>query len=311
MNYRYQPWLQLRAGKLKVPVGLEHLQSDPVTHFNERGLPTALVPNRDVGFQLWGDVAAGRLSYAAGVFNGVGDGRSTGNVDFDDDRELVARLFVQPFRGSGPTALEGLGFGVAGSWGNVSSNSTGLPSAYQTDGQQAFFTYTNGVVADGNHWRVSPQAWYYHGPFGLLGEYVVSHQGVQKGAAERDLEHGGWQVSAGWMLTGEDASYTGTNPRRPFSVANRQWGAWQLVARYAELDVDDAAFPVYADPLASASSARAWSVGVNWFLNRNVRMNASFSRTTFSGGGGPGSSAPAAVTRQAEQVLFTRMQLSF
>src|SRR5882757_2270126 len=35
LNYRYAPWLQLRAGKFKTPVGLEELQSDPYTSFNE------------------------------------------------------------------------------------------------------------------------------------------------------------------------------------------------------------------------------------------------------------------------------------
>lgn len=82
LNYRYAPWLQVRAGKFKVPVGLEQLQQDVYTFFNERGLPTGLVPNRDIGFQLWGDVAGGKVSYAAGVFNGVGDGRNTSNADF-------------------------------------------------------------------------------------------------------------------------------------------------------------------------------------------------------------------------------------
>ncbi len=71
-NYRYAPWLQVRAGKFKVPVGLEQLQSDPVTSFNERSLVNNLVPNRDLGVQLWGDIKGGVLSYAAGVFNGRG-----------------------------------------------------------------------------------------------------------------------------------------------------------------------------------------------------------------------------------------------
>src|SRR5204863_660800 len=122
--------------KFKTPVSLEVLQSDPVTLFNERGLPTALAPNRDIGFQLWGDVADGRINYAAGVFNGVGDGRNTSNVDFEDHREFAGRLFLQPFKGTGVTALRGLGFGVGGSWGNTFSNATGLPSAFLTDGQQ-------------------------------------------------------------------------------------------------------------------------------------------------------------------------------
>ena len=46
-NYRYEPWLQLRAGKFKTPEGLEQLQVDANTSFNERSLVTDLVPNRD------------------------------------------------------------------------------------------------------------------------------------------------------------------------------------------------------------------------------------------------------------------------
>ena len=308
VNYRYAPWLQVRAGKFKVSVGLEQLQSDPYTFFNERGLPTDLVPNRDIGFQLWGDVAGGRLSYAAGVFNGVGDGRNTANTDFEDHREFAGRIFLQPFKGTSVTALQNLGFGLAGSWGNVSSNATGLSSGLLTDGQQTFFTYTNNVVAAGEHWRLSPQGYYYWGPFGLLGEYVISNQEVKKGAASADLQNTAWQLAAGWVLTGEDASYTGVTPKHPFDPRANHWGALQLVARYADLDVDNKTFPIFANPASSASEAKAWAVGLNWYLNRNIRVNTSFSHTAFEGKLNP---TVATVTRQPEQVVFTRVQLSF
>src|ERR1051325_4232711 len=62
LNYRYRPWLQLRAGKFKEPIALEQLQSDPFVLFNERSMVTDLVPSRDIGFQLWGDLADGRWS---------------------------------------------------------------------------------------------------------------------------------------------------------------------------------------------------------------------------------------------------------
>ncbi|HPU57265.1 MAG TPA: porin, partial [Verrucomicrobiota bacterium] len=263
LNYRLQPWLQLRAGKFKTPVGLEYLQSDPVTAFSERALPTALVPGRDVGFQLWGNVESLRLQYALGVFNGVGDGRNGSSADFEDHREIAGRVFFEPFRKRGPSWLSGLGFGVGGSWGTVSSNSAGLPSGYATDGQQAFFTYTNGVVADGDHWRLAPQAYYYCGPASLLAEYTISDQAVRRGTASRNVRHTAWQVSAGWVLTGEDASFSGVTPKRPFDPASGQWGAVQLVGRYAELDIDNDVFPLFANPSASASAAQAWAVGLN------------------------------------------------
>ena len=40
-------------------------------------------------------------------------------------------------------------------------------------------------------------------------------------------------------------------------------------------------------------------------------VKTSFSHTHFDGGGGAGSSAPAAVTRNDENVLFTRIQIAF
>lgn len=321
LNYRYEPWLQARIGKFKSPVGLEYLQSDQVTLFNERALPTALVPGRDVGFQIWGDVSGGVMSYAAGVFNGLGDGRSSSNTDFDDHHEFAGRLFFQPFKKTGLDGLRGLGLGLGGSWGDYSvTNSVGLPNGngYITDGQQQFFAYnpaTGAAVADGEHWRLAPQGYYYFGPFGLLGEYTVASQRVRRNIAPFEsarLQHTGWQVAASWVLTGEDASFTGLTPRNAFDPHNGKWGAFQVVGRYSELDIDDDTFPLYANPLTSATGAQAWSAGLNWYLNKNLTIKTSYARTTFTGGGaGAGATAPAAVTRQPEEVFFTRMQLSF
>jgi len=83
LNYRFRPELQLQAGKFKSPIGLEQLQADQDLNFNERALPTSLVPNRDIGFELHGDLFGGVVSYAAGIFNGVGDARNSSNFDFE------------------------------------------------------------------------------------------------------------------------------------------------------------------------------------------------------------------------------------
>ena len=325
LNYRYSPAFQFQAGKFKPPVGLEYLQSDSFMFFNERSLATDLIPGRDLGFELHGDIDGGLLSYAVGIFNGVGDGqRNTSNTAFQDDRELDARLFVQPFKTTSITALQNLGLGVGGSWGDSSiTNTLDLPnttggtlSGFYTDGQQQFFAYNpaaGGVMAHGTHWRLSPQGYYYYGPFGLLGEYAISDQGVKNSAKLRttNLKNTAWEIAGGWVLTGEDATFNGVTPRHPFDPRNGSWGALQLVARYADLDVDKAAFPAFANPATSASGARAWAVGLNWYLNKNIRVNTSFSRTTFTGGGGASTSVPAAVTQHPEDVLFTRIQLSF
>jgi phosphate-selective porin OprO and OprP len=325
--------LQLRGGKFKPPVGLELLQPDPDGFFNERALPTDLVPSRDVGFQFHGSIFE-RLGYAAGIFNGTGDARVSGNSDFEDDKAFAGRLFLEPFKRSEAASLKGFGIGAGSSYEHMqTTNVAGLPNTtggtlpgYATVGQQQFFAYNPtfgntatakaGVAALGAHWRLVPQAYYYYGALGILAEYAISDQQVERtGAApftSAHLRHTGWQVSAGWMLTGESASYSGgVTPKHAFNPSKAGWGAWQVVARYSELNIDPSTFPLYADPETSAQSAQEWSVGVNWWLNRNVRVNGSFSHTEFDGGGGLGRTAPANVTQQPENVLFTRVQFAF
>jgi phosphate-selective porin OprO and OprP len=295
-------------------VGLEHLQADVNITFNERSMATDLVPNRDIGVELHGDLFRAAVSYAAGIFNGAPDySGTTANADYDDNKAFAGRIFFQPFKPTSIPVLENLGLGVGGSYeDDQASHSTtlnGLTPGLLTDGQQTFFKYNSNVFANGPHWRTAPQGYYYYGPFSLLGEYVVNDQEVRtvKNGPTADLQNTAWEITAGWVLTGEDASYNGVTPRQPFDPRAGYWGALQLVARGSELNVDKDAFPLFANPATSAYIAHEWAVGLNWYLNRNIRVNASGSRTTFDGGSG----ATAVVTKQPEEVFFTRVQLGF
>jgi phosphate-selective porin OprO/OprP len=310
VNYRYRPEVQLQAGKFKAPVGLELLQSDAYCYLNERALATDLVPNRNIGLELHGDLAGGTVSYAGGIFNSTQDyNGTTSNQNFDNNPSFIGRLFFLPFKTTSAAGLKGLGLGAGGSYEVDQASSAALTSGYTTDGQQKFFTYTNGVVGNGTHWRVSPQGYYYVGPFSAMGEYAISDQEVRNVPADltAELRNTAWEISSGWVLTGEDASYNGIVPKRPFNPRNGDWGAFQIAGRYAQLHVDPDAFPDFSNPGVSASQARSWAVGMNWYLNRDIRINASYSHTAFAGGNGPN----ATVTKQPEQVFFTRVQLVF
>lgn len=330
MNYKNRPELQLRAGKFKAPVGLEMQQSAGSLWFNERSLATDLLPNREVGLQFWGQMEDWGLTYAVGVFNGSGDGDIAANLAFDDNPEFAGRVFAQPFKQSRFKPIQGLGLGLAGTYTQVSSNAAGLPNniggtipGYWTAGQQQFFAYNplvGPVVADGAHWRLAPQMSYYWGPFGFMGEYSTANQGVYNSTTFRSaaLQNRAWNIAGEWVLTGEEASFGAITPRRPFDPRTGGWGAWQLMARYGQLDIDDEAFRGFSNPATSASGAQSWSVGVSWWLNRNIRIMTSFSYTMFDGGGAPfnpvdpgTAEPPATVTTQPESVFLTRMQLAF
>src|SRR6266852_6917044 len=124
LNYTYNCSLQLRLGKYKTPVGLEQIQSDLAGFFAERSLVSDLLPSRDLGVELHGELWPGAApdtkslgwtgvaNYAAGVFNGLGDNRTSTGVDFDDSKHLAGRLFFHPFLKSDLKPVKGLGLGV-------------------------------------------------------------------------------------------------------------------------------------------------------------------------------------------------------
>lgn len=350
LDYAYLPYASLSAGKQKTPLSLERLQGDSDGLFMERAFPTYLASNRDVGVMLHGEFAKpgykteyggpvgfkNFVSYQVGVFNGSGDDGSVdkNSPDTDRDKAVVGRLWAQPFQHSGNGWLEGLGLGVAGSYErptnqalktqatpngrtnflNYSSVRTGIASGASTGAYSA-------VLADGEHYRIYPQAYWYVKQFGLMGEYVLSSQSVlsnltltnnttkatSTSGVRGKIGNTAWQVQASYVLTGEDNTFQSVKPLRPFNPLNGGWGALQAAARWSEFDVDNQAFQ-FLDPAKSASHASSWALGLNWYLNQNARIMADYEQTSFEGGAG---TTKAVLNKPTDRVFGTRFQLAF
>jgi phosphate-selective porin OprO/OprP len=303
------PDVKLVAGKFKSPIGLEMLQNDAVLTFNERSLATNLVPSRDVGLEITGSPFEGAVNYAAGILNGSADAAYANNTDVDNNKDFVARLFFTPFVGKTASPLRNLGFGFAASDG-LQGKTGQLTSGYKTDGQQTFFTYRSTVVPEGRDWRVAPQANYYTGPFSAQAEYTVSAVTALAGATKAELRNRGWQASVGYVLTGETASYNGYTPQHNFSWLDGTWGAWEIGARVADLKIDGNAFPIFADPAASAGEARSYGVSANWFLSKAIRVSFDLVDTRFERAAGSKTTTNLLIG-QDERAFLTRFQVGF
>jgi phosphate-selective porin OprO/OprP len=312
VDVRPWKWLALRGGKYKTPFGLERLQQEQYLLFVERGLPQNLVPDRDIGGALHGTVGDGWLAYEAGLFNGTVDG---GNVDGDnnDGKDWVFRVFAHPLRHVRGLRELGVGFGATYGKQRGTVAAPRVP-AFKTTGQNTFFSFlfdASGVrptiVALGDRYRLSPQLDWYIGPVGLLAEYVYSATTVSAygSAAQKLLANQAWQVQASVVVTGEHASYEGVQPKRPFDLHRRHFGALELAARYGELRIDAATFPAFADPAKSARAALEWALEANWHFTRLVKFALLFARTTFKGG------APMDGDRPPENALIGRLQIAF
>ena len=314
---RFAPGFQLTAGKFKAPIGLERLQSASDIRFVERAYPTQLVTNRDIGLQVAGNLLEDRLAYQVAYLNGSNDGRSSedfSDVEVNDDKEWAGRIFAQPFANSDSFALRGLGFGVAGSYTSQEGNATQtLLPQYRTPAQSTFFKYRSAAVATGDRTRIAPQVYYYAGRFGLLGEWTEVSQDVAMpgtlGVREDQVDTTAWQIQAAFFLSGEEESFKGYKPNSVFSLENGTWGGWEIVARYHELDIDDAAFDgggdSFADPLASARKASTIGVGLNWYLNQNLKWVLNYEVTSFDGGAADGGD------REDEEAILTRVAVGF
>lgn len=209
IDLKFDPAYTLRAGKVKGPVALERIQSGGALTFVERGFPTELAPNRDLGIQLQGELFSSTLNYTLGYYNGTADGRDITGNDVDNRKEVGARLFFEPLKND-PGFFQGLGFGVGSSFGSKdqgafnSANAASFLPRYRTPGQATFFQYrtgataatggsivngtptagtagTTGVFAAGDHVRISPQLYFYRNSFGLLAEYISSEQDLSQG----------------------------------------------------------------------------------------------------------------------------------
>jgi len=330
------------------------LQGDSDGMFLERAYPTYLANNRDVGIMLHGEIAKpgykaeyggpvdfkNFLSYQLGVFNGSGD---SGNLNGSaagtfDDKEFDGRVWAHPFQHSGINWLDGFGLGVAGSFSHP--NNLALNNLVSSLGQSTFLNYTNGiggknatasVVGEGVHTRIYPQAYWYYGPFGVMGEYVMSDQGLNGSTAYTNSagktlslvpsnthivqKNSAWQAQVSYVLTGEDSTFQSVKPIKPFDPFSGNWGALQFAARWSQLNVDKNTF-TFIDPTRGARNAYSWTVGFNWFLNRNALIRADYEETQYIGGGGTTSGSGAStkysiLDRPSEHVFATRFQLAF
>jgi phosphate-selective porin OprO/OprP len=99
----------------------------------------------------------------------------------------------------------------------------------------------------------------------------------------------GWTVEGSWIITGETKTYSpsainnevgGYNmpvPSRPFSLAGGSWGAWEAVARYSDTKLSWNTTQLASAPLGQQAGIlggreRIVALGINWYLNRNIRI---------------------------------------
>jgi phosphate-selective porin OprO/OprP len=315
LNIAYFPQAQLQIGKYKAPLNLERLQSDPYLEFIQRSQVQNLVPNRDIGAQLWGILFDQRVTYQLALMNGVPNNTASSDFDNNDGKDFVGRVFLTPFRPSDNEWLKGLGVGFGATYGHQCCSTT---SVYKTWGQSNWFSYNSGVTASGERTRLDVQGYYYWRHLGLMAEYAqddhalnlvsVGNKGIPTSRTDNFTDTG-YMVQASYFLTGENSSYGWVKPLRPFDPRIGQWGALDLAARVSNVATQTRQFQLgFANPSLSAKTATEFAVGINWYLNSNIKYYFDYANAYFYQGAG---TLARPTDRPNESVFESQVQLAF
>lgn len=303
LELKSSPYAKLRVGKFKEPIGLEVLRQDRDLTFVERSMASDLLPLRYIGAQISGSVLSKSIEYQGGYFDGSSDGSNGVFTQWASGNEVAARAFFLPFATTKIDALSQFGIGVGGSAGHQHGSIAGL----KTIGQATWFKYSSTTVADGQHNRISPQAYYYAGPFGFLGEYAISSQEVLNKGITGRVRNEAWDVQGSVVLTGEKNSYQGVHPRNAFEPRHGfdHFGALELAFRYSQVQIGENAFTHFAKAATTPRFGAETGFGFNWYLTQYVKLQTEYEHTGFRMA--PGSTTP----MHSENLLLSQVQLAF
>ncbi len=98
-------------------------------------------------------------------------------------------------------------------------------------------------------------------------------------AGVTDPSFAGWYIEGGWTLTGEARRYNtatgafdGVVPKNNFDPKTGHWGAFELVARYANLDLDYNIGSAVVGDRVRGGQQDISTLGLSWTLNPSVRF---------------------------------------
>lgn len=125
--------------------------------------------------------------------------------------------------------------------------------------------------------------------FYVGGEYMnFTADRMASGARAADSPNfSGWFVEGTWVLTGETrqyspsamnneyAAFNAPKVANPFSFSGDSWGAWELAVRYSDTNLNwrqNSIATLATQAGIAGGDQRIISIGLNWYLNQNIRI---------------------------------------
>lgn len=265
----------LTIGQHKTPNTLEQAISSTDTLFVESPLFVEAFTNRTTA---GGDYKAGvsakyseiNWTVTAGIFGEnfalKGGGNSGGTatpVYKDEGWGPAARVTWAPVNGIDKI----LHLGASGYWRDTGGRNAGLRfrTTPEITVDSTRLVDTGNITANSYSFAGAELAGQY-GPIYFQSEYGETSVDRVTGS---DVHFDGGYVQGSWVITGENRAYKAGSfarikPKKPFSLKNGGWGAWELATRWSTLDLNDANIV--------GGDQDNYSFGLNWYPNDYLRL---------------------------------------
>jgi phosphate-selective porin OprO and OprP len=258
--------VKLQIGKQKIPFAYELVGLSVLLPQQERIL-LPFYPSRNIGAQFSGQLARGRMTWAAGWFNDW--------LETDVDRKDNASDYVGRVSGLAwvsPDNRDFLHLGLGLMHHGPDSGETrfaGRPESNVADK----FTDTGDFPANHAN-QLSLEGLISRGPFSVLAERIEARVDAPESG---DPTFWGAYVAASWMLTGESRPYNRVGGWAGGITPRRRLGAVELVAKYSRIDLTDG--------LVDGGLLSKWHFGVNWWASAQWKLGLSYGLADLDKGG--------------------------
>jgi len=263
VKYTGLDFADFQVGHFKPYFGMDENQSSNYIQFLERAsVSNAFARDEEIGagFRSGHD----NWSVAAGVWNE--DGGTDSSATDDEAWTIDGRATFAPLNEKGRVVHLGAG----GSYRVPNAGSDNVTFSSKVTGVGANLITTSAITNVDSSQIYNLEAAGAFDSFAAQAEYYIVDVNKQTGI---DPSFGGWYAQASYLLTGETRPYDAKignfkriKPSNPFSLKTGGTGAWELLGRVSNVDLNDQGAGVTGGELDD------WTLGVNWYVNNNTRF---------------------------------------
>ncbi len=296
IGWKGVPEAIIRFGQAKVPFSQEETCSSRFIDFAERSIVNYFAPAHDIGLHGNGDLWDTKFTWELSITNGQGKNKKDNN----DEKMLGLRLRLMPLKDSDDPLTKYLRFGIAAAFSDGDGDST---KNLDTGDLGKLTVIDISGTEDAQNQRLGFEISWAWNSLGFRAEYVTWNREVSGGT---DFDTDGFYIALTYLLTGEQKVHeTRVKPKTPFSLADGDWGAFELAFRFALVDASDATDEGLIATTANDEVTQI-TIGVNWWLSQNFAFRLNFEHFEFDEDIAQGPD-----TIDDENIIFFRIQMDW